>query len=107
MIRQAIQDVAGNEIPQNKVVRHKENPTVTIVGDSILKHLKQQKISKSTNTKTRIKSFPGANVQDMKDYIKPALRNNPDRIILHVETNYLRNRDATSIVNEVHELCKN
>ena len=87
-------------------VKHKENPTVIIVGDSLLKHLKQQKISKSTNTKTRVKSFPGANIQDMKDYIKPALRNNPDRIILHVGTNDLRSKDATSIVNEVHELCK-
>ena len=42
----------------------------------------------------------------MKDYIRPALRSNSDRVILHVGTNDLRSKDATSIVKEVHELCK-
>ncbi len=71
--------VAGSKEQSNK----KENPTVFIVGDSMIKHLKQQRFSKSTNTKTRIKAFIGANIRDMKDYIKPALRCNPDKVILH------------------------
>ena len=47
-------------------------------------------ISKSLeNCKTYVKSFSGAKIRDMQDYVKPTLRENPDQIIAHVETNDL------------------
>ena len=47
-------------------------------------------ISKSLgNCKTYVKSFSGAKIRDMQDYVKPTLRDNPDQIIVHVGTNDL------------------
>ena len=34
-------------------------------------------------------SFSGAKIRDMQDYVKPALPENPDQIIVHVGTNDL------------------
>ena len=36
-----------------------------------------------------MKSFSGAKIRDMQDYVKPTLRENPDQIIVHVGTNDL------------------
>ena len=48
-------------------------------GDSILKHVQGYEISKSfENCKTYVKSFSGAKIRDMQDYVKPTLRENPD-----------------------------
>ena len=97
-------EIAGSRL-SNSAVRHgspenrgtrkfKENRSVLVVGDSMLKHLTQQKISKSTNTRVRVKSFLGAAVRDMKDHIKPGLRTNPENVILHIGTNDIRHKEA-------------
>ena len=36
-----------------------------------------------------MKSFLGAKIRDMQDYVKPTLRENPDQIIVLVATNDL------------------
>ena len=36
-----------------------------------------------------MKSFSGAKIRDMQDYVKPTIRENPAQIILHVGTNDL------------------
>ena len=36
-----------------------------------------------------MKSFSGGKITRMKDYVKPALRENPDQIIVYVGTNNL------------------
>ena len=36
-----------------------------------------------------MKSFSGAKIRDMQDYVKPTLRENPNQIIVHVGTNDL------------------
>ncbi len=55
-----------------------------------------------TRTK-KVKSFSGATVNDMEDYLKPVLRKEPNKIILHVGTNDLKsvpaNRVAEGIAN--------
>ena len=53
------------------------NPVTIIVGDSMIKRLRPDKISKSVKHKTQIKSFPGSMVQDLTDYIKPSLKRKP------------------------------
>ena len=82
------------------------NPVTIIVGDSMIKGLRPDKISKSVKHKTQIKSFPGATVEDLNDYIKPSLKRKPKNIILHVGTNDLKRkrlkilqRTLTSYVN--------
>ena len=69
-----------------------KNRSITIIGDSLLKDIKAFKMRNalSSNEKIYIKSFPGATTEDMKDYIKPSLKYNPDLVILHTGTNSLR-----------------
>jgi len=50
------------------------------------------------------KSFPGASIEDMEDFIRPITRKQPENIVLHIGTNDLRSSQsaqqiAESIVN--------
>ena len=43
----------------------------------------------------------------MKTHIKPSLRNNPDRIIIHASTNYLRStKDPENIAESIIDVAK-
>ena len=77
-----------------------------IVGDSMIKGLRPDKISKSVKHKTQIKSFPGATVEDLNDYIKPSLKRKPKNIILQVGTNDLKRKSAKDIATNIDKLCK-
>jgi lysophospholipase L1-like esterase len=44
-----------------------------------------------TNNHVVVKSFAGATIEDMEDYLKPIIRKRPESIILHVGTNDLKN----------------
>ena len=92
--------VSQNALPNEKETSKKitkkninsslECKTIYIIGGSILKHVQGYEISKSLeNCKTYVKSFSGAKIRDMQDYVKPTLRENPDQIIVHVGTNDL------------------
>ena len=59
---------------KNKNEDDNNNPVTIIVGDSMIKGLRPDKISKSVKHKTQIKSFPGSTVEDLNDYIKPSLK---------------------------------
>ena len=39
--------------------------------------------------KVVVKSFPGATIEDMEDFVKPLLRKKPDNVVLHIGTNDL------------------
>lgn len=68
---------------------------VTIIGDSMTKHINGRKLSKSQ--KVISKSFPGAVIEDLEHYIKPTLKHKPDKIIIHAGTNNLRNDSPKQI----------
>ena len=78
-----------------------------ILGDSMIKHTKGWEMSSKIDHKHSIyvRSFSGAAVRSMKDYVKPCVRDeNPDYIILQVGTNDLNfknnsERAAKSIVD--------
>ena len=63
------------------------------------------KSSLGSNHNVYARSFPGAKVKCMKDYVKPCIRNNsPDYVILHVGTNELNSeltpeRIAKSVID--------
>ena len=70
----------------------KTNPTrsnVVITGDSVVKHLDGFKMLK-TDTRVKVSTFPGRTNLDMADYIRPIIRKNPQKLVLHVGTNSLK-----------------
>lgn len=54
--------------------------TTLVVGDSILSGIEENRTSCQW-IKVKVKSFPGATVEDMCDYIKPLLKKCPKNII--------------------------
>ena len=70
---------------------HKEKEkekSVTIISDSMVKHLHGWELSKKMkNCKVYVRSVPFAKVQCMNDYKKPSMRDEPDHFIAHVGTN--------------------
>ena len=72
----------GEPIEKNqRTAHHWKSATVLVVGDSMVHGLIEPKLGKKGSVKVR--SFPGAIVDDMKDYIKPLLLKKPSKIILH------------------------
>ena len=63
---------------------------VAILGDSMIKFINPSKLRKSLKRNVMVKTFSGANVHDMKHYIKPTMEKNPDYLILHAGTNDLK-----------------
>ena len=85
--------------------------SVIILGDSMTKLLNGWEMAKKiqSNCKIYVKTFSGAAVSCMEDYMKPALRNPPDHFILHVGTNDLSSEKcsmeiAKSIINLARRL---
>ena len=68
-----------------------DKKSVLILGDSMTKLLNGWDMAKKiqTNCKVFIKTFSGATVSCMEDYMKPSLRNPPDHFFLHIGTNDL------------------
>ena len=57
--------------------------------------------------KVVVKQFSGSTTEDMMRYIKPPLKCNPDRFIIHVGTNDLRSdQDCETIVRNVLDVVK-
>ena len=91
---------------QDSLPTDKNNKNFYILGDSIVKHVEGWKLKNSlgNNHDVYVRSFPGAKVKCVKDYIKPCIReNNPEYVILHVRTNELNSeltpeRIAKSVV---------
>ena len=74
-----------------------------IAGDSILKHLEGWRLSNSS-TRIVVESFSGATTSDMEDYLKPILRKEPNKIILHAGTNDITHLTAQRVAEGVLNL---
>lgn len=72
------------------------------MGDSIPKYLVGSKMS--SRAKVVVRSFSGATVRDMSDYIKPSLAAKPKEIILHVGTNDIHSSSPKKIADEIISL---
>ena len=89
-----------------------------VLGDSMTKLINGWEMAKKiqSNCKIYVKTFSGATVSCIEDYMKPFLRNSPDHFILHVGANELSSersmlmKIAESInlscrlKNEVHDI---
>ena len=75
----------------------KHTKNVTVVGDSMVKNLQGWRRLSTEENHVVAKSFAGATTSDMEDYVKPVIRKEPQKLILHVGTNDLKklppNRD--------------
>ena len=58
--------------------------TTLIIGDSILSGLREYKMSRRKTIKVR--TFPGATINDMKFFAVLLLKKKPDKVIIHVGT---------------------
>ena len=73
-----------------------------MVDDLLTKFIQPRKLSRKHEVSTHC--FPGATVQDMNDYIKPVLQRKPEKIILHVGTNNLRDDRPKDIKRKMSEV---
>jgi lysophospholipase L1-like esterase len=85
--------------------KNKAKEVVVIAGDSLIKNVVGASMSKTDpNHYYVVKAFPGANLSDMEDFIKPITRKSPEKIILHVGTNDLKNSPAKVIADSLLNL---
>ena len=75
-----------------------------ILGDSMLKYINQRKMQQGVNGKVKVKTFPGACVEDMTHYIKPTLKRKPSHLILHVGTNDMQSKSPDEIVSTIKHI---
>ena len=74
--------------------------TTLIVGDSMLGGIEEARIG----PKRKVRSFPGASIMDMHQYIVPLLRKRPSRIIAHIGTNDAAFSNAKKIAGDLLKL---
>ena len=76
--------------------KRRGKPATYILGDSMVKDIKGFKMAKATGNEEQIyvKSFSGANVNDMKSHVVPTLNRAPQKIILHCGTNDLSSKQT-------------
>ena len=90
----ATQTVKKDHNSQNKSkakpVHEHNRVNVAVIGDSMVKHLNPSKLRKGTKHNINVQTFSGANVADMRCFVKPAISRSPDYLLLHVGTNDLR-----------------
>ena len=73
--------------------------TVLITGSSIINGIEENRLSKTRNVKVR--SFSGAYVDDMYDYLLPLLKKKPSYIFLHIGSNDAPHKTGKDIFNEI------
>ena len=73
--------------------------TTLIVGDSMLDGIEESRMG----PKRKVRSFPGATINDMFEYITPLLRKKPSRLIAHVGTNDASFSTAKQIAEDLHK----
>ena len=89
----------------------KSNKNMYILGDSMVKHVEGWKLKKSIdqNHNAYVRSFSGAKVKCMKDYVKPCIREkNLDYVIFHVGTKELNSElPPKKIAKSIIDVAKN
>ena len=74
-----------------------------ILGDSMTKLLNSWEMAKRKQSKCKIyvKTFSGATVSCMEDYMKPLLRNPPHHFIIHDGTNDLSSEKSSMEITKL------
>ena len=90
---------------QAKAEQQEGRKTVVVAGDSIIKYVKGWELSNSEQN-VAVKSFSGATVEDMNDFLKPTIRRQPDKLLIHVGTNDIRSLAPQDIADKVSEVTQ-
>ena len=77
--------------------------TTLIVGDSIITGVDETMISRKGKV-VKVRSFSGATIEDMYDYLKSILKKCPDNIMLHVGTNNAAREPAKTVFGKLLSL---
>ena len=92
------QDQRGNQ--------SQRKPTLTIIGDSMVKKIRSQDINNECPSyKSYVKTFPGARIDDMFSYVEPTVNMNPSMVVLMCGTNNLRDEEPDRIANKLVDLA--
>ena len=83
---------------ENKIVRKRNSAKVSIVGNSMIKFLKQSDVSADENN-VKVTANLGATTEDMFDLIKPIVRRKANILLTHTDTN-----DLTNNVNTIRKV---
>ena len=104
-------NISSEETEFSIVNRKKSNKRqITLIGDSIIKNIEahRMKACMKSNEKIYVKSFPGAKLADMQDYVRPSQRYDPDLFILHTGSNDLNSvKTPEEISEEIIKLALN
>ena len=58
-------------------------------------------------SQVKVSTFSRCTTKDLRDYVKPILRKKPDRLIIHIGTNSLRESSSpTACAQEIIELAR-
>ena len=87
----------NNEIPTQKSWNEWHENTTLIVGDSLISGLLENKMG----TNVKVRSFSGALVKDLHNYLIPLLKKRPSNIILMAGTNDAVMSTSTAILQEL------
>lgn len=90
----------ANGARENREEKKRSNEETVIVGDSIIKGLRRDLLSRAAKRRVAVRSFPGATTADMKHYLQPCLEAKPKMILLHVGTNDLSSSTSPRNVAE-------
>ena len=93
----------SHDTRSNNSKRSGNKKSVIILSDSMTKLLNGWEMTKriQSNCKIYVKTFSGATVSCMEDYMKSSLRNPSDNLILHVGTNNLSSEKSSMEIAEL------
>ena len=91
---------------ENQPVGKIKKPTISIVGDSMLRNVRKRAFSREIrHFSSYVKTFPGATVDHMKSYLEPTISMQPDGIIIMCGTNNLRRETPQETANKIIKLA--
>ena len=88
--------------------KRKSQGSITILCNSIIKDVKPYKIRNALTLKeiVYIKSFSGATIEDMHEYVKPSMKYNPNLVALHIGTNSIKKSPSENASEIIHLAMK-
>jgi hypothetical protein len=96
------QQINHEEMSGQSATGNQSESRVTIIGDSMTKHINGRKLSKSH--KVTSKSFSGATIEDLEHHVKSSLKYKPDYFIIHAGTNNLRKDSPKEMKKKLDKL---
>lgn len=72
----------------------------------MVKQIHGWKLDKKVDHWVVVKSFSGATCRDMNHYLQPTIDKDPTKIILHIGTNDLKDRDPNIVADHMVDLAR-